>query len=222
LSKVQTALYRLFITSPEIQKLLRGTGSQPLKAINILQKLCNHPDLLNLPDDLPGCQDVLPDDYQMKGAGGSARYVDCSYSGKFMVLERYVDRSNANQGAITYDRDNRRFLDHINKRTNDKIVLISNYTQTLDLMERMCRNKKYARDPFIDRFRLLMRNRLNRYGCLRLDGTMNVNKRQKLVDRFNDPEGKEFVFLLSSKAGGCGINLIGANRLILFDPAWNP
>jgi DNA repair and recombination RAD54-like protein len=58
----------------------------------------------------------------------------------------------------------------------------------------------------------------HRYGCLRLDGTMNVNKRQKLVDRFNDPEGKETIFLLSSKAGGCGINLIGANRLILFDP----
>jgi DNA repair and recombination RAD54-like protein len=62
---------------------------------------------------------------------------------------------------------------------------------------------------------------------------MNVNKRQKLVDRFNDPDGAEFVFLLSSKAGGCGLNLIGANRLILFDPGipffiewltedWNP
>lgn len=47
---------------------------------------------------------------------------------------------------------------------------------------------------------------------------MNIPKRQKLVDQFNNPEGKEFVFLLSSKAGGCGINLIGANRLILFDP----
>jgi Helicase conserved C-terminal domain len=47
---------------------------------------------------------------------------------------------------------------------------------------------------------------------------MGINKRQKLVDKFNDPEGKEFIFLLSSKAGGCGINLIGANRLILFDP----
>ena len=47
---------------------------------------------------------------------------------------------------------------------------------------------------------------------------MTITKRQKLVDQFNDPEGKEFVFLLSSKAGGCGINLIGANRLILFDP----
>ncbi len=47
---------------------------------------------------------------------------------------------------------------------------------------------------------------------------MTINKRQKLVDQFNDPNGKEFIFLLSSKAGGCGINLIGANRLILFDP----
>jgi SNF2 family DNA or RNA helicase len=57
-----------------------------------------------------------------------------------------------------------------------------------------------------------------RYGFFRLDGTMTVIKRQKLVDQFNDPNGKEFIFLLSSKAGGCGINLIGANRLILFDP----
>ena len=47
---------------------------------------------------------------------------------------------------------------------------------------------------------------------------MTITKRQKLVDQFNDPDGKEFIFLLSSKAGGCGINLIGANRLILFDP----
>ena len=47
---------------------------------------------------------------------------------------------------------------------------------------------------------------------------MSITKRQKLVDQFNNPEGNEFIFLLSSKAGGCGINLIGANRLILFDP----
>lgn len=51
--------------------------------------------------------------------------------------------------------------------------------------------------------------RYKKYGVLRLDGTMNINKRQKLVDKFNDPNGPEFIFLLSSKAGGCGINLIG-------------
>ncbi len=93
-------------------------------------------------------------------------------------------------------------LARIRQDTNDKIVLISNYTQTLDLFEKLCRDRGY--------------------GSFRLDGTMAVAKRQKLVDKFNDPEGSEFVFLLSSKAGGCGLNLIGANRLVLFDPDWNP
>lgn len=94
-------------------------------------------------------------------------------------------------------------LSHIHASTNDKIVLISNYTQTLDVFSALCRQRGY--------------------GHLRLDGTMNVSKRQKLVDRFNDPNNPDItVFLLSSKAGGCGINLIGANRLVLFDPDWNP
>jgi len=32
----------------------------------------------------------------------------------------------------------------------------------------------------------------------------------------------DYIFMLSSKAGGCGLNLIGANRLVMFDPDWNP
>ncbi|KZT09522.1 DNA repair protein, SNF2 family [Laetiporus sulphureus 93-53] len=186
LSDFQLSLYRLFISSPEIQALLRGAESQPLKAINILKKLCNHPELLDLPKDLRGSEKLLPEDFC--GAGSSARdrgrnqTIHCEWGGKFLVLERFLHR--------------------IRTETNDKIVLISNYTQTLDLFEKLLRSKKY--------------------GYFRLDGTMTINKRQKLVDQFNDPNGKEFVFLLSSKAGGCGINLIGANRLILFDPDWNP
>lgn len=182
LAPFQKDLYNLFIKSPEIQQLLRGKGSQPLKAINILKKLCNHPDLLELPGDLPGSEDCYPDDFVPKDARGRDRDVKAWYSGKMIVLDRMLAR--------------------IRQDTNDKIVLISNYTQTLDVFEKICRSRQY--------------------GCLRLDGTMNVNKRQKLVDKFNDPEGPEFVFLLSSKAGGCGINLIGANRLVLFDPDWNP
>lgn len=178
----QLALYNHFIKSPEIKGLLRGKGSQPLKAIGILKKLCNHPDLLDLDADLPGSEGCWPEDYQPKEARGRDRDVKTWWSGKFQVLERMLAR--------------------IRQDTTDKIVLISNYTQTLDVLEKLCRARSY--------------------GCLRLDGTMNVNKRQKLVDRFNDPIGDEFVFLLSSKAGGCGINLIGANRLILFDPDWNP
>lgn len=182
LAPFQKDLYNHFIASPEIRSLLRGKGSQPLKAIGMLKKLCNHPDLLDLPTDLPGCEDFLPDDFVPKDARGRDRDVKVWYSGKMLVLDR--------------------MLASIRASTNDKIVLISNYTQTLDVFAALCRSRGY--------------------GCLRLDGTMNVSKRQKLVDKFNDPEGPEFVFLLSSKAGGCGLNLIGANRLVLFDPDWNP
>ncbi|KAF8238582.1 hypothetical protein L208DRAFT_245124 [Tricholoma matsutake] len=186
LSDFQLSLYRLFIASPEIKALLRGAQSQPLKAINILKKLCNHPELLKLPEDLKGCEHLIPEGFAGAGATskekGRHQTVRCDWSGKFLVLER--------------------FLHHVRTQTTDKVVLISNYTQTLDLFEKLCQSKKY--------------------GCFRLDGSMSIIKRQKLVDQFNNPEGKEFVFLLSSKAGGCGINLIGANRLILFDPDWNP
>lgn len=57
------------------------------------------------------------------------------------------------------------------------------------------------------------------YPMLRLDGTTTLKKRAKMVQQFNQESG-QFVFLLSSKAGGCGINLIGGNRLVLFDPDW--
>jgi DNA repair and recombination RAD54-like protein len=51
---------------------------------------------------------------------------------------------------------------------------------------------------------------------------VSISKRQVLVKQFNDMAANQFAFLLSSKAGGCGLNLIGGNRLVLFDPDWNP
>jgi DNA repair and recombination RAD54-like protein len=148
----------------------------------MLKKLCNHPDLLDLSNDLPGCEKHWPDDYVAKDGRGRDRDVKPWYSGKMQVLDRMLAR--------------------IRQDTNDKIVLISNYTQTLDMFDKLCRHRGY--------------------GSFRLDGTMAVAKRQKLVDKFNDPNSDAFIFLLSSKAGGCGLNLIGANRLVLFDPDWNP
>ena len=61
LAPFQLDLYNHFISSPDIKALLRGKGSQPLKAIGMLKKLCNHPDLLSLPDDLTGCERELYD-----------------------------------------------------------------------------------------------------------------------------------------------------------------
>lgn len=84
----QRDLYNYFLESPDIKALLRGKGSQPLKAIGLLKKLCNHPDLLNLPEDLPGCEHVYPDDFVPKDARGRNRDVNTSYSGKMEVLDR--------------------------------------------------------------------------------------------------------------------------------------
>lgn len=86
-SPLQTALYNHFVNSKEVQRLLRGKDSQPLKAIGLLRKLCNHPQLLNLPDDLSGSEKLLPDDYAVAQTGRE-RGLNCTYSGKFVVLER--------------------------------------------------------------------------------------------------------------------------------------
>lgn len=178
LTPLQKALYEHFTKAEANASLM---SSQPLKAIDLLKKLCTHPDLLKLPGDIKGCQSLLPDDYT-NHERGHKKELKTELSAKFSILERFINK--------------------IRRETDDKIVIISNYTKTLDLIELLCRNSKF--------------------GCLRLDGTMSINKRQKFVDKFNDPAAPEFIFLLSSKAGGCGINLIGANRLILMDPDWNP
>ena len=85
LSPFQLALYRLFVSSPEIKLLIKGKGSNPLVAIGMLQKLCNHPDLVNLERDLPGSAELFPEGYSQYGR---KREVWPALSGKMLVLER--------------------------------------------------------------------------------------------------------------------------------------
>eukprot|EP00494_Astrolonche_serrata_P001635 UN01641 len=63
---------------------------------------------------------------------------------------------------------------------------------------------------------------LKAYPFERIDGTIKGNDRQAAIDRFNDPASKTFVFLLSTRAGGVGINLTSANTVVIFDSDWNP
>uniref|UniRef100_A0A915LGS6 DNA repair and recombination protein RAD54-like n=1 Tax=Meloidogyne javanica TaxID=6303 RepID=A0A915LGS6_MELJA len=59
------------------------------------------------------------------------------------------------------------------------------------------------------------------YKYLRMDGTTPIGKRQDLVNQFNTDKDI-FTFLLTTKVGGLGINLTGANRVLIYDPDWNP
>ncbi|CAL5985188.1 Chromodomain_helicase-DNA-binding protein [Hexamita inflata] len=57
---------------------------------------------------------------------------------------------------------------------------------------------------------------------LRIDGGVTAVQRQELIDKFNDPKQAIYVFILSTQAGGMGINLQAAQDVIIYDASWNP
>ncbi|XP_037638840.1 DNA excision repair protein ERCC-6 isoform X2 [Sebastes umbrosus] len=61
----------------------------------------------------------------------------------------------------------------------------------------------------------------NNYTYLKMDGTTAIASRQPLIARYNGDKSI-FIFLLTTKVGGLGVNLTGANRVIIYDPDWNP
>ncbi|KAJ1657301.1 ATP-dependent DNA helicase Hrp3 [Dispira simplex] len=63
---------------------------------------------------------------------------------------------------------------------------------------------------------------LRGYAHQRLDGSVGSEARKKAIDQFNAPQSQDFVFLLSTRAGGLGINLTAADTVIIFDSDWNP
>lgn len=95
------------------------------------------------------------------------------------------------------------FLSMLRKYTKEKVVVVSGFTKTLDIIQNALGDVSMS--------------------CLRLDGETPTNQRQGLVDKFNkSSQSDSFVFLLSAKSGGTGLNLIGASRLFLYDTDWNP
>ena len=201
-------LARQVIEGEEKEKNKNGVSAMALASINSMKKLCNHAQLVYQKESKYshstksnsrvgyGMADInayFPEGFGDSAAGGGRRSrgpssgvssssTNLQWSGKFQVL--------ANMLELMFD------------ETDDRMVVVSNYTQTLDLLSLLCKERNYS--------------------YVRLDGSVSAKNRQKMVDRLNDPNSDCFIFLLSSKAGGCGLNLIGANRLILFDPDWNP
>ena len=179
-TRAQASVYRHVLASPAFQSAL-GNAEASLQLITVLKKVCNSPSLLSLKisqepaknSTIATLLSAIPPSLLHSAAG----------SGKLRVLDQ--------------------LLHNLHTTTSEKIVLVSNYTSTLDLMAVLLSSLSY---PF-----------------LRLDGSTPSSKRQDLVDEFNrTPASTCFAFLLSAKSGGTGLNLIGASRLVLFDVDWNP
>ncbi|KAI8060927.1 SNF2 family N-terminal domain-containing protein [Gongronella butleri] len=162
LTPQQRQSYLQFIQSQEMDAILERRR-QVLYGIDIVRKICNHPDLLAV------------DKHRQDRDHGSPEK-----SGKMQVVKALL---------------------HLWESEQHRVLLFCQTRQMLDLLEKMINNLGY-------RYR-------------RMDGTTPIHHRMTLVHEFNtNPE--IYVFLLTTKVGGLGLNLTGANRVILFDPDWNP
>ncbi|GAA5881326.1 hypothetical protein JCM3774_002875 [Rhodotorula dairenensis] len=88
------------------------------------------------------------------------------------------------------------------KQDGHRVLVFSQMVRMLDILSDFC----------------TMRNYLHQ----RLDGTVPSELRRKAIGHFNAPDSPDFVFLLSTRAGGLGINLETADTVIIFDSDWNP
>lgn len=85
---------------------------------------------------------------------------------------------------------------------NHQVLLFSQFTMMLDILE----------DYF----------RYRQFNYCRIDGGTYIDEREQMIEDFTKPDSDKFVFLLSTRAGGLGINLATADTVIIFDSDWNP
>uniref|UniRef100_H2Y5N4 Transcriptional regulator ATRX n=1 Tax=Ciona savignyi TaxID=51511 RepID=H2Y5N4_CIOSA len=115
-----------------------------------------------------------------------------------------------------------RILKH-SAQVGDKVVVFSQSLLTLDLIEDVLRNVTMKEN---DTSRADSGIRINKYKDIdycRIDGSVKQNSRKNCIDQFNTHvDVRCRLMLVSTRAGGIGINLIGANRAIVFDASWNP
>ena len=96
-------------------------------------------------------------------------------------------------------------LDKLLKKLKEKgsrVLIFSQMTRLLDILEDY----------------LLFR----RYKYCRIDGNTDGDTREDMIDSYNAPGSEKFVFLLSTRAGGLGINLTTADTVVIYDSDWNP
>ncbi|XP_029989436.1 helicase ARIP4 [Sphaeramia orbicularis] len=250
LSPIQRALYTEFMKRFREAGNTGWLGLNPLKAFCVCCKIWNHPDVLYealQKENQSNEQDLDLDDITSASnprpapsAGLKAKVADSSNSkvnSTLPPLNPSQDRANQ---VITYEwakdimfnyqtgvLENSAkmvLLFHLideSVRRRDKILVFSQSLSTLTVIEDFLSKRPMPTD--ITTSDTQNPNWVRNLNYYRLDGSTSASERERLINQFNDPENNTaWVFLLSTRAGCLGVNLIGANRVVVFDASWNP
>uniref|UniRef100_A0A671YJK4 RAD54 like 2 n=1 Tax=Sparus aurata TaxID=8175 RepID=A0A671YJK4_SPAAU len=237
LSPIQRALYTEFMKRFREAGNNGWLGLNPLKAFCVCCKIWNHPDVLYealQKENQANEQDLDLDDItsagntrcSAPGAGLKAKVADSSNSkvnNSLPPINPSQDRANQ---VITYEwvcQDTSCFLLLVSYTILMYFCCVpsSQSLSTLSVIEDFLSKRPMPTGTFSPDTpsKTWVRN-LNYY---RLDGSTSASERERLINQFNDPENTAtWVFLLSTRAGCLGVNLIGANRVVVFDASWNP
>ncbi|KAG6903957.1 hypothetical protein DXG01_013681, partial [Tephrocybe rancida] len=159
------SIFSKILRPDKLEDLAQSSTAESLALINVLTKVSNSPILLKATAEKAKAN---PDSVQRSGVDEAASLIpkhaqidDVTLSGKLCALAKLL--------AV------------IRSDTEEKCVLVSHYTSTLNILEAFCRTKKYS--------------------YFRLDGQTPGAKRQEFVNTFNkSSRNQSFIFLLSSKA----------------------
>lgn len=165
LTKIQRDDYESFLRSDDLKAIVNGKR-QVLAGVDILRKICNHPDLQS---------------HRHLSVKPGYNYGSGTKSGKMQVVKALLE---------------------LWRDQGHKTLLFAQHRIMLDILENFITS-------------------LQGFSIRRMDGNTPIPRRQGMVDEFNSNPNAH-VFLLTTNVGGLGINLTGANRVIIYDPDWNP
>ncbi|KAK5941758.1 hypothetical protein PMZ80_005709 [Knufia obscura] len=213
LTEVQTEIY-----STMVKHILSGIGSangntpkssnaQLWVWLSILSWLCNHPACLirKLEEKNVDANrtivleegSVLPVDQDLTGSPVAAllpRFLE--------ILQAAHTLAHMNDPSLSVRAMVSQRLIEESVAQGEKILLFSHSIPTLDYLESMLNGMGY--------------------GYLRIDGSTRTDQRQLATKHFNEADSDYIVFLISTRAGGLGLNLQGATRVIIYDFGFNP
>lgn len=165
LTKIQRDNYESFLRSDDLKAIVNGKR-QVLAGVDVLRKICNHPDLQS---------------HRHLSVKPGYNYGSGAKSGKMQVVKALLE---------------------LWRDQGHKTLLFAQHRIMLDILEKFITS-------------------LSSFNIRRMDGNTPIPRRQGMVDEFNNNPNAH-VFLLTTNVGGLGINLTGANRVIIYDPDWNP